>query len=195
MVGKVEMSRAGGSWEASATGSRKARALLAFLGVHGTEKVAVSDIVDALWDDAPPREPAANVATLVSRLRARFGLHAVLGARTGYWLASTIHVDLHDAAALVTKAENALRAGRPAHGLLVAEQAVKLLGDGPLLADHPAAAWADRARATQDAVLRRAWQVGAESALRTGAPGLAQAMAETAVLMRAAGAGVTHVAS
>jgi hypothetical protein len=37
-------------------------------------------------------------------------------------------------------------------------------------------------------LLRRAWQVGAASALRTGAPGLAQAMAETAVLMRAAGA-------
>jgi DNA-binding SARP family transcriptional activator len=188
LVGKVEMSRAGGTWEASPTGSRKARTLLAFLGAHGTERVAVSDIVDAVWSDAPPRDPGANVATLVSRLRARFGLDAIIGARTGYWLGATVHVDLHDAAGLVTKAENALRAGRPAHGLLVAEQAVKLLGDGPVLTDHPAAAWADQARAAQETLLRRAWQVGAASALRTGAPGLAQAMAETAVLMRAAGA-------
>lgn len=51
-------------------GSRKARRLLTYLAVEGNRTVPVDRIVDVLWSDSPPRRPAGNVATLVSRLRA-----------------------------------------------------------------------------------------------------------------------------
>ncbi len=179
LVGKVEMARMGATWETSPVGSRKALTLMALLGAHGDQRVTLTEIVDALWQGAPPKEPAANVATLVSRLRARFGLETIIGRRTGYRLGGSVQVDLHQAAVLVTKAERALRSAQPAHCLLVAEQAIKLLVPGQVLTEYPASPWAMDARALQDKLLRRARHVAVESALRTGAPRLARALADT----------------
>ncbi|HEX5406724.1 MAG TPA: winged helix-turn-helix domain-containing protein [Pseudonocardiaceae bacterium] len=53
--------------------SRKARRLLTLLAVNSERRVPVDRIVDVLWSDNPPRRPADNVATLVSRLRAALG--------------------------------------------------------------------------------------------------------------------------
>src|SRR4051812_36395638 len=175
LVGSVEVRRIG-TVEGSPVGSRKARTLLAFLGARGAEKVRVPEIAQAVWGDRQPRDPAANVATLVSRLRARFGVDVVLGTRTGYRLGE-IRVDLHEAAELVGKAEKALARAQPAFALLAAEQVIKLIGDDEVLIGHDAV-WADEARTTQKALLRRAWQLGAEGAGRTGAPRLARAMAQ-----------------
>jgi DNA-binding SARP family transcriptional activator len=182
LVGRVEVSRVGTMWETSPVGSRKALTLMALLGAYGDQKVTLEDIVDALWEGAPPQEPAANVATLVSRLRARFGLETIVGRRSGYRLGSTIQVDLHEAAALVTKAEKCLRSAHPAHGLLVAEQAIKFLVNGQALAEYAKAPWAADARALQESLLRRARHAAVESALRTGAPMLARALSDTAAL-------------
>jgi DNA-binding SARP family transcriptional activator len=181
LVGVVEVSATTGSWETARVGSRKARTLLALLGAHCGRMVAVDRVVDALWDGAAPRQPEANVATLVSRLRARFGPEMIIGGRTVYRLGTATRVDLYDAAAHVSKAEAWLNDGQPALGLLAAEPAMRLLDRGPALIDHPAAEWAEQARALQDTLLRRAWHVAAESALRTGAPGRAQVLAETAI--------------
>ncbi|MET0237625.1 MAG: BTAD domain-containing putative transcriptional regulator [Kibdelosporangium sp.] len=181
LVGVVRISRTADSWESRAVGSRKARTLLALLGTQRSNVVTTDEVIKALWDSAPPHEPEANVATLVSRLRGRFGKDAVLGGRSGYQLGDSIRVDLDDAAALVEKAESLAGTAQPAHGLLVAEQAMKVLGDVPVLADHPAASWVENARATQDSLLSRAWHAAADNALRTGAPRLAQALAETLI--------------
>lgn len=182
LVGDVQVCQAG-TWNAASVGSRKARTLLAFLGAQGKEITQVGDIVEAVWAGTPPRDPAANVATLVSRLRARFGIDAILGSRTGYWIGE-LRVDLQEATALVTTAENALKSAQPAYALLVAEQVIKLVGGSPVLAGHMAD-WADDARAVQRALLKRAWEIGATGAQRTGAPSLAQAMAETAKIYMA----------
>jgi len=157
-------------------GSRKARTLLAFLGARGAVKARVPEIAQAVWGDRQPVDPAANVATLVSRLRARFGVDVVLGTRTGYRIGE-IRVDLHEAADLVGKAEKALARAQPAFALLVAEQVIKLIGDDEMLAGNNAA-WAEEARTAQKALLHKAWRLGAESAGRTGAPRLARAMAQ-----------------
>ncbi|TCO53768.1 AfsR/SARP family transcriptional regulator [Actinocrispum wychmicini] len=180
LVGDVQVCRAG-TGHAAPVGSRKARILLAYLGARGGETSYVADIVEAVWAGSPPRDPAANVATLVSRLRARFGIDTIMGARTGYRVGE-LRVDLHEAAALVSTAENALKRAQPAYALLVAEQAIKLIGGGPVVAEHTAD-WAEDTRALQRSVLQRAWQVGADSARRTGAPSLARAMAETAEIV------------
>jgi DNA-binding SARP family transcriptional activator len=162
-------------------GSRKARALIALLGASCGRLVSVDEIVDALWDDHPPVRPGANVATLVSRLRARFGADLIVGDRRGYRLGHTTRVDLQDAAALVTDAEFWLRGGDCVRCLLAAEEAMALLGGGMVLADHPVADWAERARLLQSGLLRRARLAAAEGSLRTGDPGRAQVLAETAI--------------
>ena len=54
-------------------GSRKARTLLALLAAERGRLVPVDRIVDVLWPDGPPADPAANVSTLVSRTRRLLG--------------------------------------------------------------------------------------------------------------------------
>lgn len=56
-----------------ALGSRKARTVLALLIVRRGRLLSVDEIADVLWPSSAPAEPAANVATLVSRLRRRVG--------------------------------------------------------------------------------------------------------------------------
>lgn len=184
LVGVVEvraMAARPGMWEVPCLGSRKARTLLAMLGAFAGRVVTVDRMVDAVWNGAPPRQPEANVATLVSRLRAAFGPEIIAGGRAGYRLGDGVRVDLHDAAALVALAESGLRRGQPARALSAAERAIGLLDRGQVLAAHPAADWAEQARATQDALLRRARYTAAESALGAGIPVLAQVLAESAV--------------
>jgi DNA-binding SARP family transcriptional activator len=141
----------------------------------------VDRIVEELWAGVPPKQPEANVATLVSRVRARFGADLVVGGRARYRLGDAVVVDLHEAAATVARAESLLDGGHPGHGLRIAERVTRLLEAGPVLADHPAARWAEEARAMQDSLLRRAWHAGSASALRAGRPRRAQVLAEAAI--------------
>ncbi|HEV2783276.1 MAG TPA: BTAD domain-containing putative transcriptional regulator [Actinophytocola sp.] len=180
LVGILEVVRAG-TLERHNVGSRKARTLVAMLGARQGRVVGVDHIVEELWGTAPPRQPEANVATLVSRLRARFGRRLIIGGRSGYRLGDTARVDLYEAAAQVGEAEARLRAGQPASGLRAAEHVLDLLGGGPALADHPIADWAEEARTLQAGLLRRAWHAAAEGALHTGNPARAQVLAETAI--------------
>ena len=62
-----------GALAGRALGSRKARTLLALLAAARGAPVPTDRIVEALWHDEPPADPAANVATLVSRLRRTVG--------------------------------------------------------------------------------------------------------------------------
>lgn len=181
LVGVVEVRAADGGPDSPQVASRKARTLLGLLGARGGPAVAVDRVVEALWDGAPPRHPEANVATLVSRLRAAFGPEMIVGGRAGYRLGESTRVDLHEAAAHVAGAEAWLGDDLPERALVAAERAMRLLDGGPVLADHPGAPWAAQARVLQDSLLRRAWHAGAASALRTGRPRRAQVLAEAAI--------------
>jgi DNA-binding SARP family transcriptional activator len=181
LVGVFEVRAAPGERAVPGAGSRKARTLLALLGAHGRHPVPVDRIVDELWVGVRPKQPEANVATLVSRVRARFGAELVVGGRAGYQLGDAVVVDLHEAAATVARAERFLDGGHPAFGLRVAEWVTTLLEAGPVLADHPATWWAEEARALQDSLLRRAWHAGSASALQAGRPRRAQVLAEAAI--------------
>jgi DNA-binding SARP family transcriptional activator len=161
-------------------GSRKARTLLAFLAVQRRGPATVDRIAEVLWDAAPPKRPAANVATLVSRLRAVLGSDVLVGGRAGYRLSDAVSVDLYDAAKLVNVAEARL-AGSPSSALASALAAVELLG-GEVLADEPLSEWADPIRVWSLQLMRRARHVTAEAGLRTGEVRTAKAAAEAALL-------------
>jgi len=159
-------------------GSRKARTLLALLAVERGRVVALDRIGEVLWGDFPPREPADNVATLVSRLRAVLGPDVVAGGRAGYRLGDPVGVDLADAAAMVAEAEARLSGGEPALALTATAAALDLLRGGAVLADE---AWAGRARDQQAELLRRAWHAAGEAGLRSGDHPAARSAAEAAV--------------
>lgn len=175
------MCRAGETRVAAQIGSRKARTVLAVLGLRQGQWVTVNALADALWGDRPPRRPVAGVATLVSRLRAGFGQEVVAGAGSGYRLGDAVRVDVHDAESLLTAAELALRAGEPEDGRVAAERALELVGGAQVLTDHLVGEWVDQARRWHAELVRRAWHVAAEGALRTGDPERARAVAELAI--------------
>src|SRR4051794_29958413 len=101
VVGGLVVRRGGFECTDAELGSRKARLLLGRLAVEAARRVSVDEVVEALWGDAPPRHPEQNVASLVSRLRAKFGVDLVVGGRSsGYRLGRRVRVDLDDAAEL-----------------------------------------------------------------------------------------------
>lgn len=163
---------------AAEVGSRKARTLLALLAVH-RGSVPGNRIAPAVWDDAPPRY-AANLATLVSRLRSTLGPTSIVGGRAGYRLGDETEVDLFQAADLIDQAqERTIR--DPAKALEAARQAIRLLDHGDVLAEYPEARWAEPARTLHGQLLRRARHAVADAALRVGAIRTAAEAAEAAV--------------
>ena len=143
----------------SALGSRKARTLLALLASERGRQVPVDRIIDALWPDHRPADPAANVATMVSRLRALLAADLVTGGggRTyGLTPGGPWRVDLDDAAA--SCAEAAARAGAGDHALAVAAArvAVDLLGADTALADQADSPWVEDVRREAAELRRRA---------------------------------------
>jgi len=162
IIGRVAVWTAGRRFDAGQVGSRKARTLLGRLAVERRRMVPVDLIVDALWGTAGPRQPAANVATLVSRLRATLGPEVIIGDRRGYRLAHQVTVDVHEAADLVTEAEAQL-ARAPRLTAFAALRAIDVLSRAPVLADEPGATWVERARVAQTELLLRAQRAIADA--------------------------------
>jgi DNA-binding SARP family transcriptional activator len=182
LAGAFAVSRSGRLQPTTRVGSRKARALLALLAVERGRVVTVDQIVAAVWSDGPPRRPAENVATLVSRLRSALGSGVIAGGRTWYQLGPGCGVDLSEAGGLVTEAEARLAGGEPALALRAAGRATELLGEVGVLADQPEARWAEPARARHADLLRRARHTVGRAGLRTGEVRVAWAAAEAAVV-------------
>jgi len=182
LVGAVAVGR-DGSWHTGRElGSRKARTLVALLGVQRGQPACTARIVEALWGDSPPRRPAANIATMVSRLRAVVGPDVVAGGRGGYRLGDSVHTDLGDAVAMLSDAQALLAAGFPARASAAANRALALLGDGVtgdlvgvpvgvsggdvVLTDQPDTAWTQAARVVHRELLRQSRHTAAKAALR-----------------------------
>jgi DNA-binding SARP family transcriptional activator len=161
-------------------GSRHARILLALLTVEDGRLTPVDRIVDTLWPVAKPRQPVANVATLVSRLRARFDAHLISGGRNGYRLGERVGSDLNTAAELVKSAEACLAAALIGSARTAADQALRLMHD-EVLPELGDAIWVMAPRARRLSLQRRAWHASAEASWRVGEPWAAIAIAETAI--------------
>jgi DNA-binding SARP family transcriptional activator len=181
LIGRFAVLKSGRLLTKADIGSRKARLLLALLAVDRGSLVRIGRITDVLWYASPPRDPAHNVATMVSRIRKALGDGCVVGDRAGYQLGDTVHVDLYDAAALVDMAEAASVRHAPAAALAAAERALRIVEGGGVLDEEPYAVWAEPARAEHGLILRRARRSLAESALRLDDHGTARLAAERAV--------------
>jgi Transcriptional regulatory protein, C terminal len=98
--------------------SRKGRTLLKLLLARRGAVVPAEVLVEALWGGRPPADPDANLATLVSRLRAVLGPDAIAGDRQGWRFVAggRVEVDLDEAERLAGEAEARL-AGEPALAL------------------------------------------------------------------------------
>jgi DNA-binding SARP family transcriptional activator len=161
--------------------SRKGRTLLKLLLARRDSVVPADVLAEALWEGRPPADPHANLATLVSRLRAVLGPEAIASERQGWRFVAgaRVEIDLEEAERLAGEAEARL-AGQPALALAAAERALALLGRGPFLADEPDADWAMPARREADRLGARARRLAWEAALAVGDPAHALAHARAA---------------
>ncbi|HET9555612.1 MAG TPA: AAA family ATPase, partial [Actinomycetota bacterium] len=118
--------------------SRKGRTLLKLLLARRGAVVPAEVLVEALWGARPPADPDANLATLVSRLRAVLGPDAIAGDRQGWRFVAgaRVEVDLDEAEGLAGEA-GARLGGEPALALAAADRALALVGRGPFLAADP----------------------------------------------------------
>jgi DNA-binding SARP family transcriptional activator len=164
--------------------SRKGRTLLKLLLARRGEVVPADVLVEALWAGRPPADPDANLATLVSRLRAVLGPEVIAGDRHGWRFVAgpRVELDLEEATRLPGEADARLPA-EPALALAAAERALALLGRGPFLADEPDADWALPARREAERLAARARRLAWDAALAVGdhARALAHADAATTV--------------
>ncbi len=145
--------------ERAALGSRKARQLLRELALARGRPVATDSLAHALWHDDLPRDPAAQVAVLVSRLRAAIGADHISHGDAGY----TLHyqwLDVEAAEQLTDEAERRVSRERYAAGLSASRGALALLRPGSL-ADDAADALALR-------LIARARHVCARALLASG---------------------------
>ena len=137
-------------------GSRKARTLLALLAASRGRPVATDRIVAALWPEAPPADPAANVATLVSRVRRTLGAGLVEGRPGAYALGGSWSLDLVEAEQWVAEAAGRLAAGEHALAESAAAAALELLGGETALLDEVDDDWVLQVRRDVDALRRAA---------------------------------------
>ena len=182
LASALAVDRPGGdTLEGRELGSRKARTLLALLAAERGALVPLDRIVEALWPDEPPADPAANVATLVSRTRRLLGADLLTATGRAYGLAARGPwvVDLDEAARLTAEAAARAAAGEAALAVAAAGSALELLGSQPALVDEDDADWVLRVRREADALRRRARHLLAESLTPLEPAGAARVAAES----------------
>jgi DNA-binding SARP family transcriptional activator len=158
-------------------GSRRGRLLLALLAAARPSLVTVDALAEVLWPDEVRRRAAADVATLVSRLRRVLGRAAVEGDRQGYRLGGGVVVDMDEATALLVDAADEAEA--PALRSAAARRALELVGDTPPLPE--AGSWADPVRAEWARIRRDALHMRSTAAAAAGEYGVAVEAARTAL--------------
>src|SRR6185295_6938811 len=67
-------------------GSAKARTVLALLVVRANQTVSADALIDALWENEPPRSAVATLQTYVYQLRKNSGIDALVTRPAGYAL-------------------------------------------------------------------------------------------------------------
>jgi DNA-binding SARP family transcriptional activator/tetratricopeptide (TPR) repeat protein len=183
LCGHLVVERDGHELAERALGSRKGRMLLQLLAVERGRLVSAERIADVLWGDDQPRAAAANVATLVSRLRSVLGDGVIAGSRQAYGLlpGGSWETDVDVARQLVTEATGRHKAGEAGLALVASTRAQEILGRHDGLDELPAEDWVTTLRDEIRAMRRTARHLTAVSAIRTGELSTAREVAESAV--------------
>jgi DNA-binding SARP family transcriptional activator len=161
-------------------GTRKARVLLAALASARGSPVSVDVLTEAIWPDAPPQDPHANIATLASRLRRVVGDDVVVPGTASYALGPRVELDIDVAADLIAAATSRLRRGEPTLAVASATRALDLLGDGRLAEEYDDHDEALQREATDRC--REARHLLATAATAVQRPDLAVGAARSAIL-------------
>lgn len=145
-------------------GSRKARTALRLLAIAAGVPVSTDRIATVLWPDAEqPRDPGAQIAVIMSRLRRVLGASRIAHSDAGYSL-EVDWLDLTAASELLTEAERRLEARTPAAALAAALSARGLLAV-TLLDDD---VWLEHERLAVTRLAARAGHLVARAALLAG---------------------------
>ncbi|MEV8435977.1 BTAD domain-containing putative transcriptional regulator [Actinosynnema sp. NPDC051121] len=170
------------------------RGLLVRLALAGGRPVEPGVLVDAIWPDDPPADPAHALEALVSRLRRALGSPgAVTLVAGGYRLAvDPADVDARRFEQLTATGRDRLRAGDPSGAAALLGEAVALWGDPPGTESAAVAAVAPTAatrlaHASVEAVVDLADAELALGRADTAAARLTALLAEHPVHERAAG--------
>ncbi|HTA10510.1 MAG TPA: AfsR/SARP family transcriptional regulator, partial [Streptosporangiaceae bacterium] len=187
VLGPVEV-RAGESWLA---GPPQQRVILAALALQAGQVVPVGELVDAVWEEQPPRSAQASIQVLVTGLRrALTGLPGAGVERCGDGYRLRIAPGEVDAQRFRSLVRTARQAGDSQAAVAAFDQALALWR-GPALADVPGTAkieairaglTAERLSAMQDRVsgmlhLGRDQEAAEELAVLLAANPLAEALA------------------
>jgi len=144
-------------------GSRKARLALRMLGIAQGRPVSIERLSDALWLDDQPRDPPAQLAVIMSRLRGVLGGSRIRHSDAGYALQAD-WVDLAAASELESEAERRLRESQ-APAALAAAMAARMLLAHPALDDD---VWLAEDRRSVERLCRRARHLVSRAALAAG---------------------------
>ncbi len=182
VLGPLTAVRGGVALTGRELSSRKGRRMLAVLLVERGGLVPADRLVDVLWPEGPPADPAAGVATLVSRLRALLGPESIAGSRAAYGLlrGGPWTADLDQARELTDEAETRLDAGEPGLAAAAAARVGSDLASHLGLDDLADEDWLLPLRDEVRVLRRRASHVSVVAALRTGVPAAVQDLAERA---------------
>ena len=178
-MGRFVVARDGVEIAPAEFGGRKVRTLLRLLATRRGRFIPTDVIVDVLWSDRPPGDPAANLQVLVNRARRAVGTaRLIVTGPGGYALTPDTFCTVDTEQFLAAERECRNLGGRAA---LTAGQAALRIYHGDPLAEDRYAAWAEQYR---DAVLRARQQLlerMAELAVACGEVALAVDCASDAV--------------
>ncbi len=182
LLGRSAVLRDGQEIPVTAFNGRLPRRLLRVLAVRRGSFAAKEVLVEALWPDRAPADPAANLEVLVSRLRRALGHPDLVQTGSGgYTLVDDprVEVDLEDLLA----AGDHVRSGDPEPLTVLAEArraASRWMGEP--LAEDAYEEWAFEPRAQAARALQDVLEAGSSAALLLGDAAEAVALAEQAVV-------------
>jgi DNA-binding SARP family transcriptional activator len=155
--------------------SRQGRTIFAYLVLERPRAVGRDELIEALWAGAAPKDHAAALTVLLSKLRAAVGSDVLEGrGSVRLTLPSDARVDVEAALAAVHRAESAVVQHDWARAWSAALCAQYVAGR-PLLPGHDDLPWLDGWRRRLDGTLERALEAYAAACLGLGGTELAGA--------------------
>ena len=182
LLGRFAVRRCGRTVQAAEFGGRRVRELVRILAAERGRVVSRDALIDALWGDQLPADPATNLNVVVNRARRALGQSDVIQTVSGGYVlqdGAEVRVDVERFEELVGKARASRARGDDLTATRAAQAALNLW-DEPL-AEDAYADWAQPHRDRLERLHQDALEIGADGLLASGNPREAVALAAQAV--------------